>query len=353
MTHPVSNSDMASSWEARRGIALKITDAALFLCGAASVAFLLLPTVRGGLDVTILLDDAAITSALLFLCACILVCVGRRFGYGLAVVGGLIGLAWFIRIELSRFESLWIALNYPGGIYPKVGIVSVALIVIATACASLRLLPTRPSLGKSPLYRRTWPAFGVGFLVMAVWFINSVTPYRVPIIVDGVGAELRILHVEKRGLHYNETAVIAYQDSKFYVSRTDRRLFEYRFDTRTAQGVMPQAARARVRALVDSSQLWKVRTPPAVPLRRWNAEGWYVLIKDRQLLAFTTEYRTVPLPEIEDMFHEIENLPVPKERTWAAQDVCLGFCYGSVAALGFKYPNEPCFALTGGTTQCR
>ena len=35
------------------------------------------------------------------------------------------------------------------------------------------------------------------------------------------------------------------------------------------------------------------------------------------------------------------------------QDVCLGFCYGPVAALGFWYPNQPCFKLTSGSTECR
>ncbi len=345
--HPVSNSNMA--WKGRREVVLKLVDAALFLGAAASVAFLLLYGLPY-IDVTSLLQDAAAASALLFLCASILVCIGRRLGYPLGVIAGLVGLAWFVRIESWRFESLWVALNLPKvQVVLVLGIMSVALIVVATACASLRCLPPRLSLGKSALCRRTWPAFGIGFLVMGLWFMNSVTPYRVPIIVDGVRAELRILHVKKRGLRFQETAVIAYHDSRFYVWRNDRKLFEYRFDWRSAQGVMPQGARAHVRALVDSPQLRMLHTPPAEPLRRWNAEGWYVVVTDRQLWAFTSE----PPPEIKDVFHEILNLPIEEDGAWAKRDVCLGFCYGPVAALGFQYPNEPCFALTGGTTRCR
>ena len=55
------------------------------------------------------------------------------------------------------------------------------------------------------MWRRTWPAFAVGFLVLAVWFVHSVSPYSIPGYGGrGVTAEFRILHVEKRGIHWRE-----------------------------------------------------------------------------------------------------------------------------------------------------
>ncbi len=84
-----------------------------------------------------------------------------------------------------------------------------------------------------------------------------------------------------------------------------------------------------------SPELWKLHTQPAKALWAWNAEGWYVVLKDSRLLAFTSEYGTAPPREITDLFREIENLPTSEERPATLRDVCLGFCYGPRAALGF------------------
>jgi hypothetical protein len=284
-----------------------------------------------------------------------------RFGYGLGLVAGLIASPWFVWTELSLYESSWVFLNLVPACseervfltFVKLKILSVALIVIATACASLRLFPARWVLRKSPWSERTWPAFAIGFLAVTVWFVHSVMPYRVPVIVDAAQMELRILHVEKRGLRIHETLVVAERNSRFYVFRNDRRLFQYRFDTRGTQGVLSKIAHDHAGTLVQSPELWNLHTRPAEVLRSWNAEGWYVVLKDSRLFAFTSEYGTAPPPQVTDLFHEIEDVPTGVERSWAAQDVCLGFCYGPVAALGFPYSNEFCFALTGHTTHCR
>ena len=67
----------------------------------------------------------------------------------------------------------------------------------------------------------------------------------------------------------------------------------------------------------------------------WNAEGWFIVLKDSRVLAFTSEYGTSPPREITALFHEIEQLPASSERQFEVRDVCLGFCYDPVAALGF------------------
>jgi hypothetical protein len=255
------------------------------------------------------------------------------------LAAGLAALPWFVRTELSLAPwNSWIFLNREGGFpaFVKLNILSVALIAIAVSCSSLRLLPARWSLRGAPLYRRTWPAFAVGFLVLAVWFVRSVAPYSIPAFDHGREAELRILHVQKRGLHFYQTTVMEYRDGQVWVVRSKRRLFQYRFDGRiihTALGETPLLERAHT--LVQSPELRKLHTPPARALRWWNAEGWYVVLKDSRLLAFTSEYRTAPPQEVADLFHEIEKLPAREPWPVAMRDICLGFCYDPVAALGF------------------
>ena len=294
------------------------------------------------------LELAAEASPLVFLCAAVLVFLRPRLGYALGLAAGLIALPWLARAEtLLHPWNSWIFLNSEEAMGPGVGcpefvvlrILAPALIVIAVACSLLRLLPPRWTLRGVPLRRRTWPAFAVGFVVLAVWLVRSVTPYGVPGFDHGSGAESRILHVQKRGLRIRETRVMALRDGRVGIWRTDRRLFHYRFDgwfALTSLQGMPQVVHERARALAQSPDLRNLRTPPARALRAWNAEGWYVVLKDSRLLAFTSEYGTKPPQEVTDLFHEIEKLPAREERSIAARDVCLGFCYDPVAALGFS-----------------
>lgn len=116
---------------------------------------------------------------------------------------------------------------------------------------------------------------------------------------------------------------------------------------------MPQIAHEHVRDFIGLPELVKLHTPPAVLLRSWNAEGWYVVVNDSRLLAFTTEYGNSPPKEVAALFHEIESLAGEEEQPWTVHDVSLGFCYGPAAALGFVCPNEFCFPLALGATQCR
>ena len=116
---------------------------------------------------------------------------------------------------------------------------------------------------------------------------------------------------------------------------------------------MPQIAHEHVRDFIGLTELVKLHTPPAVPLRSWNAEGWYVVVNDSRLSAFTTEYGNSPPKEVAALFHEIESLAAEEEQPWTVHDVCLGFCYGPAAALGFVCPNDFCFPLALGATQCR
>jgi len=354
---------VSSPLNLRRELTPTLGVAAVFLCAAATIALVRLnhwQDALGTSNVRTLAAFGALASPLIYLCGCALVWWRPRFGYAVGLVAGLISLPSFVWNELSRYESSWVSLNLPAEgsdrefvVLAELKILAVALIVVSTTCSSLRLLPPKLSLRNAPAYRRTWPAFAVGLLVLAAWWAHSATPFRLPYIVDGVTPEFRILHVEKHGLLFHETTVMAERDRRFWVVRHDRRLFNYRSCTKDLQGVLSQTAYDHATALLRSPELWKLRTLPAVHLRSWDAEGWYVVLRDSRLFVFTSEYKTAPPQEVTDLFHEIENLPGTTSLPGVSRDVSLGFGYGPVAGLGFVFSNQPCFALTTGTTRCR
>jgi len=338
-----------------------LTLAALSFAGG----FLLSPSgLWGAVSGNPLVDTAAYGTPLVFMCAGILVFFRPRLGYVLGVLSGVITLLWFIWTESSAAESPWVFLNATFVLGPEnefaflklsaaLRIACAAIITTGAVASLLRLLPARWSLGRLPLSQHTWPALAVGLLLVAVWFMHAVMPYRVPLIVDAAPAELRILHIEKRALHFEETAESLYRDGRFFVNRSQRQLFHFEWQTRGNSGVMATPLHDRATALVNSPELTNLHAAPAGRLWSWNAEGWYVVVEDRRLFAFTSEYQTKPPREITDLFYEIQGLPRSEKQSWAMRDVCLGFCYGPIAALGFQYSNQPCFVLARGATQCR
>jgi hypothetical protein len=274
-----------------------------------------------------------------FVCACVLVFFRARVAYGLGLAAAAIGLRWLIRLERSFLVSSWSVFNMalePESWREVLIILSVALIVVSGVCAALRLLPARWTVRKLPLGQRTWPAAAAGFLALGVWLFHAGTPYQIPLIVDAVRPELTILHVEKRGLRFHETAISASRDGKLFVGRTERNLLQYEFETQASKGMMPYE---RVKTFRKSAQLWKLRTGPAQLLHSWNAEGWYV-VDDSKILAFTTENKTAPPQVVVDMFSEMDKLPAVAKWTASGRDVCFGFCYGPMAALGFEFANS-------------
>jgi hypothetical protein len=324
----------------QRDTAPKVVAAFIFLLAAINIARLLVAisdnNFPGGMPAPNLpVEIAFLASPFAFLCASVFIFLRPRFGYAAGVAAGLMALPWFVLAEHSMPWNSWIFLNYEApdpseGIgyvtLVKLKILSAMLTVVALAVSSLRLFSCA----------RTWPAFAISFVVMAMWFVRSVTPYSVPGFDHSVGAQLRILHVQKRGLHFHETTLIGFRDGRVYIFRANRRLFQYRFVGQLAMTSLEPTAYERARNLVQSSELWKLSTGPPKALRSWNADGWYVVLKDSRVLAFTTEYGTPPPDEVTGLFNEIQKLPALKDWPVARRDVCLGFCYDPVAALGFS-----------------
>lgn len=334
----------------------KIATAIIFLCSALVIGWLFL-SLRPGDRPT---PAAAIASALAFVVASEGVFLRPRFSYWLGMVSGIAGLYWFSRIEFYYFPALnsWVTFNLPADnpqffsdvFLAKLKILLVVTVVTSTALCLTRLLPARWAIRKIPVRERTWPALAVCFLVVAFWYAVSASPYRIPLIVDGGGAEFALLHVVKEGIQFHETAINASRDGRIYVQRNDRRLFRYRFASRVGSGVLPGTVTARARELALSTQLRDMRTAPAVALRNKNAEGWYVRT-GYKVLAFTTEYGTQPPREVVDLFHELESVaPAERERR-TVNDICMGFCYDPLAGLGLENMNDRCAERNG--TRCK
>jgi len=278
-----------------------------------------------------------------FLCAGVLVFFRARVAYVLGLVAAVFGFRWFIVFERyserSGGGSPWNSFNGEFGWGSECAvliILSVALLVVSGVCATLRLLPARWTMRSLPLSQRTWPAVTAGFLALGIWLFHAGTPYQFPLIVDAPAPTFRILHVEKRGLHFHETAISVHRNGTFFVERTERNLFQYKFETHGFQGYIPYEQVETFRTLAE---LWKLRTAPAQLLHSWNAEGWYA-VSDAKILAFTTENKAALPQLVVDMFSELNKLPAEAKWTEHLRDICLGFCYGPVAALGFRFANS-------------
>lgn len=286
-------------------------------------------------------------SALLMVTAGILVFFRERLAYGLALTGGLIALPGFVWTELELAPwNAWIFLNASTGQltpFEVLRILCASLVVTVIAISLLRLLPVAWTLRGLPLAVRTWPALLAALLVVAAWFVRSVTPYSTPAYDHPSYCDFRILHLEKRGLHFRETLIIE-RRAQAWVLRNDRRWFRYRFDQRVATTILDAPAiLGRVQALVQSPVLWGSHTAPATRLWSWNAEGWYLVLKDARLLAFTSEDGAVPPEEVTALFRAIEKLPESEERSLGGSRCLPGLLLrssGRPGILGFAAADE-------------
>jgi hypothetical protein len=306
-----------------------------------------------------LLLYAAVISPLVLIFAAAAIHYSPRAGYWTGLTGAFMVLPEFIRSELSAYNfamaNSWINFNltdrHSEGYFllAKLKILALALLVVSIVLSALCLLPERWSFRGSPLGARTWPAFAMCFLVMAAWYGLAVTPYRVPMIVDGVWPELSVLHVEKHGLQFHETRVSVSRDGRFWIYRNNRRLFQYEFQDTLEEGSgLPASAYQLATAIIQSSKSREAVQWPK-PLRAHNAEGWYVLAEGFGIRAYTSELGTVPHGEVIEMFHEVEIQKTTQTWPGFSRDVCLGFCYDPPAGLGIIYVNSRCSTDRNGT----
>jgi hypothetical protein len=268
---------------------------------------------------------------------------------------GLVALPWFYWSLRDRgLGNVWLMFNLSGreiGMYPplyaELTIFAITLITLAIVTAGLRLIPSRWQFRKLSLCERTWPASAISLLVLAIWFSQSVMPYRIPGAVDySDWPILQILHVEKHGLQFHETCVSVWGRLRHPLSVSfsgnDRRLLQYRFRQKHASGELPDSFLERVRGMVQSSDRAKEKWDEIKPLRSWNVDGWYFRTEGVGLKAYTTDQGARPPQEIVDLFRDLEKIPRSRETQSELKDVCLGFCYDPISGLGWLYANHRC-----------
>jgi hypothetical protein len=276
-----------------------------------------------------------------------------------AALTGLVGapwLYWHFMTE-SGLGNVWLIFNVPANelrmfsystlAYALLAILSVALLAIAVTTASLRLLPSKWLLRGTPVRERTWPAFAVSFLLLAVWFRQSVMPYRIPGAVDYSDYPFfQILHVEKHGLQFREMCVSlsgrVNRPMSVGFSWDDRRLFEYRFEEKGASGgQLPEPLVGRVQAFLRIKDGRK-QSDTVKPIRAWNADAWYVKAGSG-LRIYGTPTGSPPPPEITALFRDLDQLPRSSVRQSQLRDVCLGSCFDALSSMGYLYENHRCF----------
>lgn len=271
---------------------------------------------------------------------------------------GSVAMPWIYWTDLrdTALGNTWTLFNVPDwdlGMYnglhfPELTIVCIGLIVLAIATAALRLLPARWRLRGLPFRDRSWPAFLAMFVFLAIWFSESVMPYRISGAVDYVSwPSFQILHVEKRGFQFHETCIDirgGYRGLSQSVSFSwnDRRLFHYRFEQNHASGELTQPLLVRTQDVIRSLQGQRGQSDPVKPLRAWNVDGWFVMGEGITLKSYIGDKGATPPPEIVELFNELAKIPRVGEHHSEMNDVCFGFCYDPLSALGLLFANHRC-----------
>ncbi len=284
-----------------------------------------------------------------------------QLGYFAAISGGVIGLATFAWTEFSNLDwgNSWIMLNVPAAQetpawsrYRTAGALSILSVLLTLISLSIALFRVewRPLRVMSlTTVRRALLLSTICLLSLGIWFLISASPYRIAGIVHGGGApDLAILRIEKHGLQFVENRITVLQDGKYFVWKTQRTLFQYRFTGQGGYGVLPPEIASRAFHLARGMASL-TPTPRPTPLRAWDAEGWYVL-GSNLLVAFANEQGSSPPSEVIRLFDAITKLAFIQEYNGeSGRDVCLGFCYDPMAALGFAYKNYHCGQKPSGT----
>jgi hypothetical protein len=284
-----------------------------------------------------------------------------------SALAGLISVPWIYSIAMtdSGLGNVWLVFNVPdnemGAYLPpsaQVTIAIVGLIALAVVTAGLRLLPVQWLLRGTPLRERTWPAVGASIVVLAVWFGQSVLPYRIPGAVDYSDYPvLQILHVEKRGLQFHERCFSVYWQRPYRpisvsFTESDRHLFRYRFQHNGSRLQLPKALVERIQALLESSAHEKRQQDVVRPIWNWNADRWYFSGGGIGLRDYDASSGSTPPQAVVDLFRELDAAPRHSEAHSELKDVCLGFCYDPLSAMGWLYSNHRCFNDAHGVV-CR
>jgi hypothetical protein len=258
-----------------------------------------------------------------------------KFAYPLGVLGAFLAWPFFLQNEFHDYRTVnsWLMLNSPGDkepflLFGELSILSVLLLLPATFHSVLYLASTRRRAGRLALFERIWPAFGISFVIAVVWYGTAVGWYKSPS-PGGVPAELVVVRVVKRGLHFDEITTAFFRDGKVYVVHKDRCLFQYKYEVvtsigffsyRTLQGILERLEPPSAHRSVQ------VRDERHSSLRAWDSERWYVHIPERPESNLVDVEESALPKEITTLFEEARNGAKSEIRRDTMRDVCLGFC---------------------------
>ncbi len=229
----------------------KIAGCIVYICAASSSLCLLLSQLHRLPEFPRSTQLALIASAPAFLASSVIVFRWPRISNWLGLISGLGALYWFYGVEFGYlFPALnsWVAFNLPDAatgsspdiLFAKLRIAFAITALAATAISATRFLPPHWIMRSRPVRDRLWPAFAICVLATIFWYALSVSPYRVPWIVDAASPKLTLLHVEKNGSQFHETGVRILWDGRVYLSHNDRKLFRYRFPNYGGSAVLPR-----------------------------------------------------------------------------------------------------------------
>jgi hypothetical protein len=282
-------------------------------------------------------------------------------GYRVVAAGAFLPLPWLFMTESRAYANSWIALNASWNDpdpsrymrYCELRIISVAFLMMTLIWAGTRLLPAHWQILRRPVNQLASPAIAITLVFIVCWFARYAFPYRQPVIVDGAEPELGLLHIEKNGTVFHETRISVYRDGRYLIVRNDRRLFRYSFVETSQEGVLTDALRTKLKAILALPEL--KRTLDAAPrtLRARRGEGWYTVMGSFKIAAFTTENSTPPPRDLPTFLSEVEGEPPlgPSSRHHI-RDICLGFCYDPKAGLGYIAENQRCAERLDGKELC-
>ncbi len=310
-------------------------------------------------------QDSGIHAAYYFLCfaAPVLFTFAAGAAFRGSLVSHALALAGIISapflysdlIKGNGYGNVWLLFNQPDNrfamypFYTLPGILSVALFALTISTAVVRLLPASWHTGRYSLRDQTWPSLIVCFGVIAIWFSQSVMPYRIPGAVDYSDYPvLQILHVEKHGLQFHERCVSVYwlrpyRPISVSFSGSDRRLFQYRFQEKGGSLQPSPVLIERIQGIVKSSAHGEHQWDVVKPLWNWKADGWYFYVQGSGLRVYGTANGAAPPHELVDLFQQLNDVPRSAESGSELKDVCLGFCYDPLSAMGRLYSNHRCF----------
>jgi len=275
-----------------------------------------------------------------------------------AALAGSMSMPWIYSNAMIDWGlgNVWLVFNVPDNdpgrymrSYAQIAVIVVGLIALAIVTAGLRLLPAHWQFRGTPSRERTWPAVAASIVVLAVWFTQSVLPYRIPGAVDYSDYPiLQILHVEKHGLQFHERCFSVYWQRPYRpisvsFAGSDRRLFQYRFQHNGSSLQLPKALVERVQAMIESSGHEKRQQDVVRPIWNWNADRWYVSGQGFGLRVYGASSGANPPQEVVDLFRELDRTPRYSETHSELRDVCLGFCYDPLSAMGRLFSNHRCF----------